>query len=78
MRSLDRISAKLGLRAGNAERTTSARVLACAGKRNAVSVAVAHSFMMPLTSIHLAINTDGTSFQTAGKTTSSVKVIFDP
>jgi hypothetical protein len=34
--------------------------------------------MMPMTSIHLAINADGTSFQTAGQTTSSVKVIFDP
>jgi hypothetical protein len=34
--------------------------------------------MMPMTSIHLAADADGTSFQTAGQTTSSVRVIFDP
>jgi hypothetical protein len=77
-RSIDRLTVKMGLKTGNAEQTTNARAIACADKRNAVSTAVAHSIMMPMTSIHLSINADGTSFNTAGQTTSSIKVIFDP
>jgi transposase len=77
-RSLNRIKEKLGLKDGNAEQTTNARAVATADQLNAVSTAVAHYLMMPLTSPHITINSDGTSFMTAGSSTSSVKVVFDP
>jgi hypothetical protein len=33
---------------------------------------------MPLTSPHLCLNSDGTSFQTSGQSTDQIKVIYDP
>ena len=47
-----------------AEQTTDARERACADKINAISTAVAHHAMSPLTSPYFLFNADGTSFQT--------------
>ena len=66
------------LKLGYAEQTTDARAVATANKYNAVSVAVAHHLMMPLTNAHIAINADGTSYQTGGALTDKIHVIYDP
>ena len=66
------------LKVANAEQTTDARAIATADKLNAVSVAAAHFLVMPLTSPHLVINADGTSFQTGGGQTELVPVVYDP
>ena len=65
-RSISRIQSNLGIRNGNAEQTTDARSKACADKINAISTAVAHFLMVPLTRPELMFNADGTSFQTGG------------
>jgi hypothetical protein len=57
---------------------TDARAVATANKYNAVSVAVAHYLLMPLTNPHIAINADGTSYQTGGALTDKIQVIYDP
>ena len=62
-RSIKRIQVGLGIKDGNAEKTTNARERACADKINAISTAVAY-IMVPLTSPYLMSNADGTSFQT--------------
>lgn len=77
-RTAARLIKRMNLRLGNAEQTTDARAIATANKFNAVSVAAAHSLMMPLTNPHIAINADGTSYQTGGGLTDKVKVIYDP
>ena len=77
-RTLGRYTKKMNLKVGNAEQTTDARAVATADKLNAVSVAAAHFLMMPLTSPHLVINADGTSFQTGGGQTELVSVVYDP
>ena len=77
-RTLVRYQDLMKLKKGNAEQTTDARAVATADKLNAVSVAAAHFLMMPLTSPHLVINSDGTSFQTGGGQTELVEVIYDP
>ena len=68
---------KMNLRLGYAEQTTDARAVATANKYNAVSVAVAHHLMMPLTNAHITINADGTSYQTGGALTDKIRVIYD-
>ena len=65
-RSISRIQSNMGIRNGNAEQTTDARSKACADKINAISTAVAHFLMVPLTRPELMFNADGTSFQTGG------------
>ena len=52
--------------------------MATANKYNAVSVAVAHFLAIPLTNPHIAINADGTSYQTGGALTNKIQVIYDP
>lgn len=69
---------KMSLKLGYAEQTTDARAIATANKYNAVSVAVAHHLVMPLTDAHIAINADGTSYQTGGALTDKIQVIYDP
>ena len=69
---------KMKLKLGYAEQTTDARAVATANKYNAVSVAVAHHLMMPLMNAHIAINADGTSYQTGGALTDKIHVIYDP
>ena len=49
-RFIKRIQVELGIKDGNAEQTTDARERACADKINAISTAVAHHAMVPLTS----------------------------
>jgi hypothetical protein len=73
-----KVQGKMGLKTGNAEQTTDTRAVATADKLNAVSVAAAHFFMMPLTSPHVVINADGTSFQTGGGLTELKAVVYDP
>ena len=68
--------AKLKLKKGKAEQTTDARALATADKLNSVSIAAAHYLMVPLTSPHLMINADGTSYATGGGLTAGIKVYF--
>ena len=77
-RSIKRIQVELGIKDGNAEQTTDARERACADKINAISTAVAHHAMVPLTSPYLLFNADGTSFQTGGGHTDLVKVKYLP
>lgn len=77
-RTSKRYTEKMKLKVGNAEQTTDARAVATADNLNAVSVAAARFLMMPLTSPHLAINSDGTSFQTGGGQTELVQVVYDP
>lgn len=40
--------------------------------------AVAHHLVMPLTNAHIAVNAEGTSYQTGGALTDKIQVIFDP
>ena len=61
-RSIKRIQFELGIKDGNAEQTTNACERACADTINAISTAVAHHTMVPLTSPYLMYNADGTSF----------------
>ena len=77
-RTITRKIEKMKLKLGYAEQTTDARAVATANKYNAVSVAVAHHLMMPLTNAHIAINADGTSYQTGGALTDKIQVIYDP
>ena len=77
-RTTNRNIGKMGLKLGYAEQTTDARAVATANKYNAVSVAVAHHLVMPLTNPHIAINADGTSYQTGGALTDKIQVIYDP
>ena len=65
---------KLKLKKPKAEQTTDARALATADKLNSVSIAAAHYLMVPLTSPHLMINADGTSYATG--LTSGINVYF--
>ena len=57
-RSIKRIQVELGIKDGNAEQTTDARERACADKINAISTAVSHHTMVPLTSPYLMFNAD--------------------
>ena len=75
-RSVSRLVAKLKLKKGKAEQTTDARALATADKLNSVSIAAAHYLMVPLTSPHLMINADGTSYATGGGLSAGIKVYF--
>ena len=77
-RSIKIIQVELGIKDGNAEQTTDARERACADKINAISTAVSHHTMVPLTSPYLMSNADGTSFQTGGGLTDLVKVKYLP
>lgn len=77
-RTIVRYREDMTLKLGNAEQTTDARAVATADKLNAVSTAAAHFLMMPLTSPHLVINADGTSFQTGGGQTELKAVVYDP
>ena len=77
-RTVSRNIERMKLKLGYAEQTTDARAVATANKYNAVSVAVAHHLMMPLTNAHIAINADGTSYQTGGALTDKIQVIYDP
>ena len=77
-RTVTRKIEQMGLKLGYAEQTTDARAVATANKYNAVSVAVAHFLAMPLTNAHIAINADGTSYQTGGALTDKIQVIYDP
>lgn len=77
-RSLGRLIKKMKLKKGMAEQTTDARALATADKLNAVSTAIAHYLMVPLTVPQLIINMDATSFETGGGLTDGVEVIYDP
>ena len=77
-RTVTRKIEQMGLKLGYAEQTTDARAVATANKYNAVSVAVAHFLAMPLTKAHIAINADGTSYQTGGALTDKIQVIYDP
>ena len=77
-RTLVRYTKKMKLEVTNTEQTTDARDVATADKLNAVSVAAAYFLVMPLTSPHLVINADGTSFQTGGGQTELVPVVYDP
>lgn len=75
-RSVGRLKTKLKLKKAKAEQTTDARALATADKLNSVSIAAAHYLMVPLTSPHLMINADGTSYATGGGLTSGIDVYF--
>ena len=77
-RTIVRYREDMTLKLGNTEQTTDARAVATADKLNAVSTAAAHFLMMPLTSPHLVINADGTSFQTGGGQTELKAVVYDP
>ena len=77
-RSIKRIQVELGIKDGNAEQTTNACERACADTINAISTAVAHHTMVPLTSPYLMFNVDGTSCQTGGGLTDLVKVKYLP
>ena len=71
-RSVGRLKTKLKLKKAKAEQTTDARALATADKLNSVSIAAAHYLMVPLTSPHLMINADSTSYATGGGLTSGI------
>ena len=77
-RSIERYMQKMGVRDGNAEQTTDARAKATGDKINAISVAVAHFLMMPLSDPNITINADGTSYQTGGGLTDKVRIVYDP
>ena len=77
-RTTNRNIRKMGLKLGYAEQTTDARAVATANKYNAVSVAVAHHLVMPLTNPDIAVNVDGTSYHTGGALTDKIQVIYDP
>jgi hypothetical protein len=71
-RTIGRKIKQMDQKLGYAEQTTDARAIATANKFNAVSVAVAHYLMMPLINPHIAINADGTSYQTGGALTDKI------
>ena len=75
-RRFGRLVTKWKLKKAKAEQTTDARALATADKLNSVSIAAAHYLMVPLTSPHLMINADGTSYATGGGLTSGVNVYY--
>jgi hypothetical protein len=75
-RSVGRLVEKMKLKKGKAEQTTDARAVATADKLNSVSIAAAHFLMVPLTSPHLIINADGTSYSTGGGLTAGVEVYY--
>ena len=66
------------MKMGNAEQTTDARRDATADNLNALSVAAPRFLMMPLTSQHLVINSDRTSFQTGDGQIELITIVYDP